>query len=86
MQRSTTIYIRFTRRLQLGQPPSNRQDAGLPPPPTMPFLQPQTFKMPKVVKIAPTTAGGSHSENAIILLMARVCAGSRRASDARDVN
>ena len=52
----------------------------------MPFLQPQTFKMPKVVKIAPTTAGGSHSENAIILLMARVCAGSRRASDARYVN
>jgi hypothetical protein len=62
---STTIMM-FSRLLQLGHEPSRRQEAGLPPPPTMPFLRPYTFRSPSVVKVPPTVASGNQSENATI--------------------
>jgi len=57
----------FSRLLQLGQDPSKRQEAGLPPPPTIPFLKPYTFRSPSVVKVPPTVASGSQSDSAIIV-------------------
>jgi len=64
--RITKTIMMFSRLLQLGHEPSRRQEAGLPPPPTMPFLRPYTFRSPSVVKVPPTAASGNQSENATI--------------------
>jgi hypothetical protein len=77
-RRRTTIRILIC-LLQLGQDPSRRHEAGLPPPPTIPFLNPYTFSNPTVVKITPTAASGSQSASAIIVFQ---CAAAERISSA----
>jgi hypothetical protein len=44
----------------------------LPPPPTIPFLKPYTFRRPRVVKVPPTVASGSQSDSATIVFQRSV--------------
>src|SRR6478672_5870755 len=71
MPRQSTVNMILNCLLQLGHEPNKRQEKGLPPPPTIPFLKPYTFRNPSVVNVPPTAASGIQSENAIILLHAR---------------
>src|SRR5205809_584655 len=67
MPRKRTTIMTLSCLLQLGQDPSKRHEAGLPTPPTIPFLKPYTFRSPTVVKVTPTAASGSQSDSAIIV-------------------
>jgi len=57
--RNTYGTIRFTCRLQEGYEPNNRHENGLPPPSTIPFVLPYSFRIPSVVNVTPTIAGGA---------------------------
>ena len=49
-----------SRRLRLshvGHVPQSRWRAGLPAPPTIPRLNPQSFRLPRIVKLKPTIVG-----------------------------
>ena len=60
---------RPSRRLRLshvGHVPQSRWTAGLPAPPTIPRLSPQSFKLPTIVKAAPTIVSGNQSLKGIM--------------------
>src|SRR5690349_6120226 len=53
-----------SRRLRLfhvGHVPQSRSRAGLPAPPTIPCLNPQSLRQPTIVKLEPTIVGGNQS-------------------------
>src|SRR5947209_1792018 len=52
---------RRPRLFHVGQVPQSRTRAGLPAPPTIPCLNPQSFRQPTVVKLKPTIVGGNQS-------------------------
>ena len=83
MTRRTTVKMAFIRLLQPGHEPRRRHEKGFPPPPTIPFLRPYTFRSPIVVKVAPTTAGGNQSKNEIMpsLVGSEMCIRDRLAPD-----
>jgi hypothetical protein len=52
---------RTPRLFHVGHVPQSRSREGLPAPPTIPCLNPQSLRQPTVVKLKPTIVGGNQS-------------------------